>query len=110
MAEHLKRHFTREEEFLDGYESVAYKAAELLGDDWHPNPLCTDNDRQQRDYFLKIGELYSVTFDSAAAYHDENGFSSVQITLKSSKRVVTVRVRRVKGSLVAEKILDKLAP
>ena len=107
MAEYWKGSYLKEEEFLDEFFNVADKAAQLLNGDWKPNSACTDKARHNRDYFLSTGELYQLTFDSAAVYHDENGFSSVQIILKSSKRIVNVRVRKVNGSLIAEKILDK---
>jgi hypothetical protein len=108
MTESRKRYYTKEEEFLDEFHMVAYAAAELMGEDWHPAPSCNDNMRKQTKYFLSTGELTSLVFDSAAVYHDDSGFSSAQITLKSSKRLVTVRVRRMDGKLVAEKLLDKL--
>ena len=107
MTEFMKRYYSKEEEFLDEFHMVAYEAAHLMGDDWHPAPSCNDNMRKQTKYFLSTGELVNLVFDGAAVYHDENGFSSAQITLKSSKRVVTVRVRQVDGKLAAEKLLDK---
>ena len=108
MREFLKRQYTKDEEFLDEFQMVAYEAAQLMGDDWHPAPSCDDSMRKQTKYFLSTGELGSLVFDSAAVYHDENGFSSAQIILKSSKRVVNVRVKQVDGKLVAQKLLDKL--
>ena len=107
MSEYMKQMYFKEEEFLDEFFNVANKAAQLLNGDWEPNSACTDKTRHNRDYFLSTGELNQLTFDSAAVYYDENGFSSVQIILKSSKRIVNVRVRKVNGSLIAEKILDK---
>ena len=110
MTERMKRCYSEEEAFLDEFQMVAYEAAALMGEDWHPSPSCNDNLRKQTKYFLSTGELSSLVFDSAAVYHDENGFSSAKIALKSSKRLVTVRVRQVDGKLVAEKLLDELAP
>ncbi len=107
MTEYMKRYYTKEEEFLDQFHMVAYTAADLMGDDWHPAPSCNDSMRKQTAYFLSTGELTSLVFDGAAVYHDENGFSSAQVFLKSSNRVVTVRVREVDGKWVAEKLLDK---
>lgn len=107
MPEYLKRIYSKEEEFLEEFHGVASEAARLLGGDWVPNPACSDKARHNRDDFLQRGELDMLTFDFAAVYHDENGFSSVQITLNSSNRTVNIRVRKVNGSLVAEKILDR---
>lgn len=107
MSEYWKGSYLKEEEFLEEFSGAAWEAARVLKGDWKPNSACTDKTRHNRDYFLSTGELNQLTFDSAAVYHDENGFSSVQIILKSSKRTVNVRVRKVNGSLIAEKILDK---
>ncbi|MBU4320918.1 MAG: hypothetical protein L6246_01095 [Thermodesulfovibrionales bacterium] len=107
MNEDMKEYYQNEEEFLDEFSDFAREAAKLLKDEWQPNYGCSDKARKNRDYFLSRGELYSLTFDSAATYHDRNGFSSVQIVLASSKRIVTVRVKREDGNLIAEKIVDK---
>jgi hypothetical protein len=108
MTEFLKRHYLKEEEFLDEFHMAAYAAAKLMGEDWHPTPSCNDNMRKQTKYFLDSGQQVNLVFDGASVYHDANGFSSAQIILKSSKRLVTARVRQVDGELVAEKLLDKL--
>jgi hypothetical protein len=107
MPEYWKQSYSKEEEFLDEFYGAASEAAQLLGGDWVPNPACSDKARHNRDYFLPRGELDKLTFDSAAVYHDEKGFSSVQIILKSSNRTVNIRVRKVNDSFVAEKILDR---
>ena len=108
MTEFMKRHFSDEEAFLREFHLEAYAAAELMGADWHPEPSCNENMRKQTNDFLTTGELISLVFDSAVVLHDNNGFSSATIFLKSPKRVVNVRVRRVDGKPVAEKLLDKL--
>ena len=107
MTESMKECYSEEEAFLAKFQMVAYEAGALMGEDWHPSPSCDANLRKQTKYLLSTGELSSLVFDSAAVFHDNHGFSSAQITLKSSKRVVTVRVGRVDGKLVAEKLLDK---
>lgn len=109
MEEHLKRHYLKEEEFLDEFYNAASVAAKLLDGEWQPNYACNDAVRKNGEYFLSTGELQQLAFDSASVCHDANGFSSVQILLRSSKRVVNVRVRKVNGDLVAEKIVDKLS-
>ncbi len=103
----MKKYYQKEEEFLDEFSDIAIEAAKILNDEWQPNYDCDDGARKNRDYFFSTGELYSLTFDGAAVYHDRNGFSSVQIVLKSSKRTVTVRVKWEDENLIAEKIVDK---
>lgn len=90
-------------EFYD----VASIAARLIGEEWEPNPECSDSVRKNQQYFLSTGELNALVFESASVYHDEKGFSSVQIGLRSSKRLVTVQVRESNGELIAEKIIDR---
>ena len=107
MSEYWKRSYSKEEEFLDEFFGVASEAARLLEGDWVPNPACNDKVRHNRDYFLPRGEFDVLMFDSAYVFHDENGFSSVQIELRSSKRIVNIRVRKVNGSYIAEKTLDR---
>jgi hypothetical protein len=90
MAECMKRFYTKEEEFLDEFGMLVGAALRVLGDDWRPDFHCDDDTRRNRKYFLKTGELSQLLFDGAAVYHDENGFSSTQIVLKSSKRLAHV--------------------
>jgi hypothetical protein len=107
MTEYLKRLYKKEEEFLDEFGSSASAAAQILGGAWEPSYHCDDNVRHNQQYFLSTGELAHLTFDSAAVHHDEKGFSSVQIVLRSSKRTVTVRVKREGSELIAQKIVDR---
>jgi len=107
MDERLKRHYLREEEFLDEFGDSAAVAARFLDGAWSPDCDCDDNARKNHRYFLSTGELNQLVFDSADVYHDEHGFSSVQILLRSAKRIVNVRVRKVGQDLVAEKLIDK---
>lgn len=107
MVEYLKRYYTKEEEFLDEFSMSVGAVLRLLGDDWQPDSECNDATRQNREYFLRTGELSHLVFDGASVHHDERGFSSMQIVLKSSKRLVNVRVKRVGKDFVAEKTVDK---
>jgi len=109
MEEYLKRYYVKEEEFVDEFFGVASVAAKALNYEWRPDDQCNDATRKSRDYFLSTGELEQLTFMSAAVYHTAGRFSSAQIILESSKRVVNVRVKKVDGELVAEKIVDKPA-
>lgn len=107
MNEHMKRYYQKEEEFLDEFPSVAGAAANLLKDEWEPDYECDDETRRKRDYFFKSKELYSLTFEGAAVYYDQKGFSSAQIVLRSSKRSVTVRVVKNNSDFEAKIIVDK---
>jgi hypothetical protein len=107
MIEHLKRHYPKEEEFLSEFYDVASIAGKLLDGAWEPNPDCNDTTRKNQEYFYSTGELHILVFDSASVYHDANGFSSVQILLKSSNRFVNVRVKNVNDKLVGEILTDR---
>jgi hypothetical protein len=108
MTEHFERLYTKEEEFLEEFGASAAAAAKIVGGDWQPNYHCDDRVRRNQSYFRSTGELTRLIFELADVYHDSNGFSSVQIVLRSSKRTVTVRVKKVGADLVAEKIVDRL--
>ena len=107
MSEYMKRYYTKEEDFLDEFGTLVGAALSVLGDEWQPDSQCDDDTRHNQEYFLKTGELTNLVFDGAAVFHDENGFSSTQIVLKSSKRLVNIRVKRAGNKLVAEKIIDR---
>lgn len=107
MTEFLSRYYTKEEEFLREFGSLAEVAANHLNDAWRPNYSCDDAARRNRDYFLSSGELSWLVFDGAAVYHDVNGFSSAQIIIRTVARIVTIRVKRGHHGLVAETIVDR---
>jgi hypothetical protein len=109
MTEHVRRYYHREEEFLNEFPFVVSAAVNLLNGGWEPDYFCDDASRQNLAYLLSTGGLVSLSFDGAAVYHDARGFSSAQIVLKSSTRIVTVRVRKDGNDLVAEKVVDKAA-
>jgi hypothetical protein len=110
MNEHLHDYFTEEEQFLEAYPCCARAAAVLMRHDWELNPKCNAVSRQRRDSLLQAGQLLNLSFDAAAVYHGEDGFSSVRIVLRSSRRTVTVRITEKDGSLLAEKIAEKRWP
>jgi hypothetical protein len=107
MCEFCKQNYLKEEEFLEMFYDVACVVEKILDEEWKPNSYCDDSIRKNQQYFLSTGELNSLIFDSASIYHDEKGFSSAQIVLRSSKRLVTVRVKSVNGKLIGEKIVDR---
>lgn len=108
MTEYLKRLYAREEQFLEEFSDCAVVASKILNGDWEPNFGCDDRTRNNQNYFLPLGQLRQLVFESAAVMYDGNSFSSVQVVLRSSKRIVTVRVVRVDTELIAEKIVDRL--
>jgi hypothetical protein len=105
--ERLKKLYQKEEEFLDEYGQIVKVAVRVLKGKWEPNYSANDNTRKNQEYFLPTGEIKYLVFDSASVYHDNNGFSSAQIILKSVHRLVNVRVRVVNSKLVGEKIVDR---
>jgi len=107
MEERFKRLYRKEEEFLDEFGGVTSVAARLLNGEWEPNYHANDAIRENLAYFFSTGEVSHLVFDIAEVCHDDNGFSSVQIILKSSHRLVNVRVSKINGELVGEKIIDK---
>ena len=107
MDERMKRYYQKEEEFIEEFPSATEAVAKILKEEWEPDYDCDDETRRKRDYFLGSGELYSLVFDGAAVYEDQEGFSSAQVILKSSKRIVTVRVIKNNSDFEAEIIVDK---
>jgi len=105
--EHVYRHYVREEDFLAEFYNLAPAAARAVGDAWHPRDDCDDGLRRQQQYFLKSGELTALVFDGAAVYHTPSGFSSVVVFLRSSTRVVSVRVRPKGKSFVGKIEVDR---
>jgi hypothetical protein len=106
--EHMHRHYTREEDFLAEFYNLAPAAAAAVGNEWYPKPDCDDEQRKQDKYFLSTGELTQLAFDGATSYHSSKGFSSVVIVLRSSKRLVSVRVRPKGKSYVATIEFDRV--
>jgi hypothetical protein len=107
MIEQFKYSIRKEEEFLEQFPNAVSIANKLLKDEWKPNYLANDKSRNIIKYFLTTGEVENLVFDSASIYHNERGFSSLQLLLRSSKRRVTIRVEKKNGKWNGEKIFDK---
>lgn len=105
MTEYLKRHYDKEEEFLEEFYDAASAAGKILDEEWQPNPHCDDNVRKNQSHFLSTGELNTLVFDSASVFHDTDGFSFAQIHMKSSTRIVNIRIKNIDGKLVGEKLI-----
>jgi hypothetical protein len=110
VHEQLKHYYVREEEFLDHFEPGAIVAARLMQGAWAPDYRCDDAVRHERERRLQEGTQRDLVFAGAAVYHVGSEFSSVQIALKSSTRMVNVRVRHgTTEELVAHKVVDRAA-
>jgi hypothetical protein len=108
MLKSRKRIYLKEADFLEEFSDVARVVAGELDCGWRPNNVCDEAEKKNQNYLRSTGELSQVMFKSAAVYYGPGGlFSSVEITLESSKRCVNVRVTMVGEKLVAEKILDR---
>jgi hypothetical protein len=107
MHEYRIRSYYKEEEFLDEFSEMGYEASRHLNGDWEPNSSCSDTSRHNRDYFYKSGELSRLTFFDADVFHTGRFFSSVVIHLKSSTRIVSVRIRSIDDRLIATTEFDR---
>jgi hypothetical protein len=106
--ESFRRAYYEEESFVDEFHMVAWEATKALAPgEWNPDSGCNDNSRKQRDYFMKTGELGQLCFMTAEIFDTADGFSSAKIFLESADRAVAICVRRLDGTLVAEKIGDR---
>lgn len=99
--------FYKEEEFLDEYGELVSSAVSLLNQEWRPNYEANNETRRTERYFLSSGEMTQLVFEMAIVHHNKNGFSSIEVLLKSSARIVNVRIERVDGipsaSIVTER-------
>lgn len=99
--------FYKEEEFLEQCSDIAEKAAEATSHEWVPNYFADDSTRRNEKYFMETEELEGLVFDSAHLEYKPGEGSSTQIVLKSANRDVTIRVRKSKGVLESEVLVDK---
>ena len=107
MTERMKRHYRKEEEFLDEFPGVGPAVSEAVAGEYEPDYGADDDARSNVEYLLKSGELSVLAFDSASVFHENDRFSSVQVSLRSSKRIITVRVVPIEKSYKTEIIVDK---
>ena len=107
MPESIEQTFTKEEEFLAGYFDAAMAAAELLEGDWRPNPACNEQTRKSRAEALAKGELARLAFERANVAGEANGFSTVEILLRSSRRTIKIQVMKADDTVTAEIVEDR---
>src|SRR5687768_10995422 len=89
----VKRMYLHEEDFLEEWYATVEAVLQHLPHAWQPNFQCDDRARAERDQLLARGQLATLTFDSAVIFYDKDVFSSIQLYLRSSARLVIVRVR-----------------
>ena len=106
MEERVIKHFSKEEEFLEEFGDLASIASRFLNHDWMPNYTANDESRRSDAYFLSARDAKTLVFKFATIYHNEEGFSSLQLILESSYRTVNIQVKKVKDEFVAQKIVD----
>jgi hypothetical protein len=97
--EYVRQLYRGEEDFLDHFLGTVEVLLPILaaehGADWRPNYACNDRQRWAQQLRLNAGQLDALTFDEAVIFHGREGFSSLQLRLQSSRRLLIVRVRRV---------------
>lgn len=103
MSERVVATFNKEEEFLEDYMDVAIAAANIMNGEWEPNDLANDKTRASRKYFIDTGNEVPLDFSYASVHHNEDGFSYVQLLLKSSNETVGIRIKKIDGKLIATK-------
>src|SRR5262245_6617242 len=106
--------YRKEEDFLEHFlgtvEALLPVLAAEHGADWRSNYGCNDAERWARQLRLNAGQLDALAFDEAVILHAERGFSSLQLHLRSSHRLLIVCVSWVDGQMVVEKRLDTSEP
>jgi hypothetical protein len=108
MDEHVHRQYLKEEEFLEMYYGLVDAVLPQIDEVWQPNYGCNDQARQHRDLLLATDRLAQLTFDSAVIFHGRQGLSSIRLYLRSSARLLIVRIKWVEGETRVE-VLANLA-
>jgi hypothetical protein len=106
MDAYVTRLYRKEEEFLEDFYETVDALLPLLPGRWQPNFRCNDLECWKRQLQLRAGQLDALTFDEAVIFHDKGQFASLQLRLRSSARLLVVRVRWV-PDMVIEVLLDQ---
>jgi hypothetical protein len=109
MDAYVTRLYRKEEEFLEDWYLAVDELLPRLGAEWRPNFRCNDLERHARRLRLHAGQLDALTFDEAVIFHDKGQFASLHLHLRSSARLLIVRLTWAPG-MVVETLLDCCGP
>jgi hypothetical protein len=105
-SEYTARIYRKEEEFLEDFYLAVEELLPRLDADWQPNFRCDDRERERRRLCVATGKLDRLVFDEAVVGHNRQGFSSFDLHLRSSSRLLIVRIRWDKSGMLVERRLD----
>jgi hypothetical protein len=105
-SEYTARIYRKEEEFLEDFYLAVEELLPRLDADWKPNFQCNDRERERRRLALVAGKLDQLVFDEAVVGHNRQGFSSLDVHLRSSNRLLIVRIRWNSSGMIVKKRLD----
>lgn len=88
MDEYTRRVYHSEDDFLADWFMLAEALTPLCG--WQPDYRGADP--HERDCLCRAGKLTELAFDGASIAHGREGWSSLNVYLRSSTRYVVVRV------------------
>ena len=106
MSQHVKRYYSKEEEFLTECHLWVHAAAQLMGNDWLPDGDCNDSTRENRQKLFADEQCRDLFFNGATLYRDANEVTSIVMTLKSSHRTVSIMIDKRGRELNAKKVFD----
>jgi len=106
-SEFTARIYCKEEEFLEDFYLAVDELLPRLDADWQPNFRCNDRERERRRLALVAGTLGELVFEEAVVGHNRQGFSSLDVHLRLSSRLLIVRIRWDSSGMIVEKRLDR---
>jgi hypothetical protein len=107
MDAYVTRLYRKEEQFLEDFYETVDALLPLLPGRRQPNFRCNDLERWRRQLQLRTGHLDALTFDEAVIFNDRRDqFSSLHLHLRSSSRLLVVRVQWVR-EMVVDVLLDQ---
>jgi hypothetical protein len=104
-AEYTAGIYLREEDFVEEWAGTVEAVLPHLGG-WRPNYNCNDQIREARRLALVKGEQTELVFDEAAISNGRQGLAAIDIHLRSSTRLLIVRLRWEEGLMIVETRLD----
>ena len=106
MDEYVRRHYLKEEEFLEEHYETVDAILPALGGRWQPNYRCNDLARQRQDMLFASGKLTQLTFIDAAVFYNAAGMSSIRVNLCSSDGLIVARIHWANGEAIVELLAD----